>query len=514
VPVFAAMKPGGSHKLQQKARSTASESATMTWASAAFQQLPLAFEANHGQIDGEGDTYLFKITSERGEGFQWQLQTLLSGNLGLASVKAVSQEVAWTCGSQRVYRTIDGGRNWILTATATTSEELACMEALNATTAFVGGGGPGYAGGDAKIYRTTNGGQSWEVVYTATGPASYWDGIHFFDGQNGIALSDPPAGGATAYLIVKTTDGGTTWTPIANPPSANENEFGVFNSFYFYDNLHGWFGTGDPVQLATGGRVFRTIDGGNTWTGFASGNTTFVFGVCFISPMVGIRTSSFPPFLARSIDGGQTWAPVDNLPVADIQGLFPATVVNTASLHQLWVQGDAGPNRAQFFLTSIDGGVTWQEQSASDLSGGLVNHMSAASFGASSDSVQAWAVTSIPGADTLLGGHILSYRDRIGITTSVQERHSHLPAAFALLQNYPNPFNPTTKIAFRIAELGWVSLKVYDVMGREVATLVNEKKQPGNYEINFDASGLKSGVYFYKMRAGDFVEARKFVALK
>ncbi len=81
-------------------------------------------------------------------------------------------------------------------------------------------------------------------------------------------------------------------------------------------------------------------------------------------------------------------------------------------------------------------------------------------------------------------------------------------------QNYPNPFNPTTNISYRIPESGFVSLKVYDALGREVAALVNEVKPAGNYLVNFNAAGLASGVYFYRLKAGNFTQNHKMILLK
>jgi hypothetical protein len=72
-----------------------------------------------------------------------------------------------------------------------------------------------------------------------------------------------------------------------------------------------------------------------------------------------------------------------------------------------------------------------------------------------------------------------------------------------LLQNYPNPFNPATKIEFKISVAGPVHLKIYDILGREVSTLINEEMQPGSYAVDFDASNLASGIYFYTLTAGD-----------
>jgi len=202
---------------------------------------------------------------------QWQLQTTLGGNPALTSVKAVSRDVAWTCsGNGSVYRTIDGGKTWNPTTKVTNSEAIVSIEALDATTAFVTGGGPGYQGGNAKIYRTTNGGQSWQVVYTAIGSGSSCNWIHFFDAQNGIAESDDWRNTGRGFLILKTSNGGTTWSPIANLPQANTLEVVANNCFHFFDNLNGWFGTFRWNSNGSGGRVFRTTDGGNTWTGVAS----------------------------------------------------------------------------------------------------------------------------------------------------------------------------------------------------------------------------------------------------
>lgn len=89
-----------------------------------------------------------------------------------------------------------------------------------------------------------------------------------------------------------------------------------------------------------------------------------------------------------------------------------------------------------------------------------------------------------------------------------------LPEYFSLEQNYPNPFNPTTNIEFRIADHGFVTLKIFDVLGNEVATLVNEEKPSGTYNVDFDGTGLTSGVYFYKLRAGSFVQTKKMILLR
>lgn len=100
------------------------------------------------------------------------------------------------------------------------------------------------------------------------------------------------------------------------------------------------------------------------------------------------------------------------------------------------------------------------------------------------------------------------------ITSAVSDHAGRVPEKFELEQNYPNPFNPATRIGFRISNFGFVSLKVYDVLGREVRTLVNEVKKPGSYEVRFDAGGLSSGVYFYRIQAGSYSAIKKMMLIR
>jgi hypothetical protein len=98
--------------------------------------------------------------------------------------------------------------------------------------------------------------------------------------------------------------------------------------------------------------------------------------------------------------------------------------------------------------------------------------------------------------------------------TSVKRVSTDVPGHFSLEQNYPNPFNPTTTITFALPIKSFVSLRVFDALGREVATLVNDEFLAGRYSKKWDASGLPSGVYFYRLQAGSFVETRKLLLLK
>jgi hypothetical protein len=94
------------------------------------------------------------------------------------------------------------------------------------------------------------------------------------------------------------------------------------------------------------------------------------------------------------------------------------------------------------------------------------------------------------------------------------ESISRVSDNFLLFQNYPNPFNPSTKIQYSMPEEGYVTLKVFDMLGREVKTLVSENEKSGNYEVNFDASGIASGIYFYKLQVNNFIESKKMFLMK
>lgn len=100
------------------------------------------------------------------------------------------------------------------------------------------------------------------------------------------------------------------------------------------------------------------------------------------------------------------------------------------------------------------------------------------------------------------------------LTTGVNDNKNILPQSFELLQNYPNTFNPSTNIVIRIAQAGLVNLKVYDVLGNEVAVLLSEEKVPGEYNVNFNAAGLASGVYYAKLQAGGNQITKKMLLLK
>lgn len=104
------------------------------------------------------------------------------------------------------------------------------------------------------------------------------------------------------------------------------------------------------------------------------------------------------------------------------------------------------------------------------------------------------------------------------LPTDIKKITTEVPVQYSLSQNYPNPFNSSTNIKFSVPEVGHssqiVTLKVFDLQGKEVAVLVNETLQPGTYQVRFDAGNLTSGVYFYQLKTGDYTETKKMLTIK
>ncbi|MFA8344463.1 MAG: T9SS type A sorting domain-containing protein, partial [Rhodothermaceae bacterium] len=115
----------------------------------------------------------------------------------------------------------------------------------------------------------------------------------------------------------------------------------------------------------------------------------------------------------------------------------------------------------------------------------------------------------------IFAGH---YKGKISankmLLTSIDDKINNIITGYSINQNYPNPFNPTTTIEYIIPEESFVTLTVYNVLGKKVATLVNKIQKSGNYKINFDAANLASGVYFYKIKAGSYSDTKRMLLIK
>ncbi len=446
----------------------------------------------------EWDARMFKATVYARTGF-WERQESPT-TLPLYSVHAVSRSIVWAAGVRGstlpvVVRTTDGGDNWIIVTGDLTNVETNvtpyCIFAIDSLHAWVGDAA-------GRIFATVNGGLSWTWQEYPSPHSLFMDGFWFFDAANGYALGDP--GDPGRFVVLRTTDGGTTWTHLANEPVGEAGVYGLVESFCCTDRQHAWFGASNSL-------VWRTTDGGDTWLSATAGSG-IVPGLAMRDDSVGIACSVVPvsgetPLFARTTDGGATW---QMLPGVISEGWYKAAF--PAGSANAWVSA------GRIVVSSRDSGVNWVLQPTDPFSGDLMS----ISF---SDPANGWIVTT--------QGEILRYRDLSEPTSVRLADEGEFPAQTQLLQNYPNPFNPSTTIKFELQKSSEVRLTVFDVLGREVSVLVNERRDAGVHDVKFDASGLSSGVYFYRLivrpldsaigrgsrsGAGDFVQTRKLLVLR
>jgi hypothetical protein len=243
------------------------------------------------------------------------------------------------------------------------------------------------------------------------------------------------------------------------------------------------------------GTILRTTNGGTTWTLQSNGTTEWLFGVSFTDANNGTAVGA-EGRIFRTTNGGIYWASQSSGTTEWLRG------VSFTDLNNGTAVGDLGT-----ILRTTNGGTTWTSQSS-----GTSNGLRGVSF---TDLNNGTAVGS--------GGTILRTTNG-GVTFIGEEQIDELPTEFLLLQNYPNPFNPRTIINYSVPKQSNVTIIIYDALGREVTTLINEEKSIGNYTVEFSAKGgsasggnatqLSSGVYFYQMRSDEFIQTKKMILLK
>jgi photosystem II stability/assembly factor-like uncharacterized protein len=404
----------------------------------------------------------------------WYLEPY-SGPAEMFSVRAVSREIVWVAGGDRngtnplVVRSTDGGKNWSEVTSNLPLVDLYCVAAVDANRAWVGSG-------DGRIFATTDGGMTWsQQAYPGT-KSPFINGIWFFPDGRGYAMGDPPATGR--FIVLKSTDWGSTWTHLSSEPTGSSTEAGWNNSFWWTDPDHGWFGSNK-------GHIWKTTDGGNTWSSPSSGGTNS-YGVAFASSSNGYAIHD-AGYIARTTDGGVTWGSASSPTTDQCYGVSVAPLTPSA-----WILTSLDMFRSR------DTGLKWGPEALYPFSGAL-SHLSMV------DTTVGWAVTS--------NGEILKYAPAV-VTDVADGAAEEIPAVFSLSQNYPNPFNPLTVISCQVPVASWVRLEVFDILGRKAATLLDEQKEPRMYHVTFDASGLASGVYLYRLTAGSYVASRKMLLLR
>jgi photosystem II stability/assembly factor-like uncharacterized protein len=324
------------------------------------------------------------------------------------------------------------------------------------------------------LAKSTDDGATWTEMYTVTALADGIYGMHWFDELNGILVGER----AADDVIYTTDDGGVTRTEIWHNVWSQQ-----FNYIHFARGQ-------DRIGIIGADNIafFYTVDGGLNWV---QGTEDIVSTSDDIEKVFMVdKTTAWAVgdngTYAVSTDGGMTWTGQPKWTTS-----IELNDVHFCPLNGLgWIVGNDQTARM-----TKDGGATWDDM-------GLI-------LGASGDDANAVYLNATTnklyvGADNAM----ILYWD------NVPTGDTPMSLPFALNQNYPNPFNPSTTISFTLDKDGYVSLNVYDVTGRTVATILNKQMDAGSYEVGFNASGLSSGVYFYKLKTVEQEMTKKMILLR
>jgi len=368
--------------------------------------------------------------------------------------------------------------------------------------------------------KSTNGGSYWNEQIIST--SDVLNGIYFNNQNTGWILGVKYIQ-ANQYLnkIYKTTDNGLHFS---------STEITIYNQanatcLFFTDINNGWIGGYKTI--------YRTTNSGSNWELINQSISGHVQSIYFINKNTGWIVNEYGDIL-KSTNGGVTFPQQINPYYGNI--LYSLYFVDSLNG---WISGDYSR-----ILKTTDGGNTWLSRFYNS------DHSLKSIFFV--NNLTGWAVGSLGYiVKTSNGGNNWTYQNsgispyfsdiyflnpNLGFTIGesyviktynsggvyINHNINPLPSSFSLYQNYPNPFNPTTSIKYQIKELSsphvlggdLVQIKVYDILGKEIETLVNEKQSPGTYEVNWDASAFPSGVYFYRLEAGDFKQTNKMILIK
>ena len=414
---------------------------------------------------------------------QWVQQPFPTSE-SLWEVQFINDTTGWVLGDSALYKTTNGGETWH--DKDSTEGYGMFLNALNDKVVFYGDL-PWSNNPSRGMRRTINGGESWTTIDTTL---YYYTDLEFVNDQIGFVTGQDKN---EVPSMLKTSDGGITWKSILyNFSPSNHSLEGIS----FADELHGWAVSYDAY-------VFNTTDGGNMWSlqdsirpGVAPQPWVPVRDIVFTTPDSGWIVGGLSSFAitARTIDGGKNWT------IFEWRGCSTREVTFLNSQIGWFV----GFGNAPFIFNTKNGGINWEPQT--------LNYSDPQDRGFESismiDKNLGWAVGWRP-------GKIYKYSNP-EVTTAENKTESNTQkiSGYSLEQNYPNPFNPSTTINFQIPKTDLVTIRIFDLLGKEITTLHNKITPAGKHKINFDSSGLASGIYYYQMQAGNFKEYKKFLLLE
>ena len=394
----------------------------------------------------------------------WTLQNSgVTSNLN--SIFFVNRNFGFVVGDSGVIlRTTDGGSNWEKQNSGVTTT-LSKVWFTSASNGYI-------AGWNSVILKTTNSGDSWVMSNTGI-DSSDLDlyAIQFANASVGWATGLYASLNSLSARIFKTTNAGGTWQA---------------QQFIGYERFFMSISCIDTQTVWIAGELYGTIhtsNGGTTWTNQPTQSTRSVF---FLDDSTGWATGD-GLIVYRTTNGGTNW----NTSFAG--NISPLVDLHFSNNRTGWAVGWPSDSIAK----TTDGGITWKRQFTNQVNS-ILN-----SVYFIDDSV----------GYSVGGNGIILKTTTGGELTNVKTAIS-LPNSVALYQNYPNPFNPSTTISFHIVHGSFVTLKIFDLLGREIRTLIAEHMNPGSYNRTFDASALPTGAYIYRLESDNYSLTKKLLIIK
>lgn len=462
-----------------------------------------------GWITGSASVY--KTTDAGHNWLQYNCQT----NEQLNSISFGNAETGWTVGLYgTIQKTTDGGITWHNGLEGFSILNFGDANFVNENTGYIVGGLLSIPNPFGFIYKTTNSGNSWNEIYSFS---VYFEGIDFINLSTGWVCGTDFESNEYEVSIFKTTDSGTTWD------QQYTNLGGESVNVDFIDQNTG-FVVSRSVNSFFVGTVFKTTNGGVNWSQFSLGLNTSIMDSYFLDSNTG-WLSCMQGKVFKTTNSGVNWIFIPTGLTQELRSIYfmnsetgwlssingaiyGTTNGGTSWFDQCWVIGYVSD------ITFVNNQLGWGTTNFGEL-------IYTTNLGVTWKNSERLTYNSIgevlfitPETGWLIGNRTILKTTNGGGLLEITTISQNTPIVFSLSQNFPNPFNPVTNIKYEIPKLGLAKLTIYDLLGREIVTLVNEQLQPGSYSVNWDASNFPSGVYFYRIEADDFVESRKMVLLK
>ncbi len=393
-------------------------------------------------------------------------QWIVISNQGNEAVSFSSSNTGYSTANGITKKTTNGGFNW----STLSGGNLTGIFFINDQTGWVVGY-PGYIG------RTTNGSS---FVQQTTGVQDRLNDVFFINVNTGWVVG----GDFSVERIFKTTDGGSSWL------TQSSNTANKLFSVYFFDENTGW-SVGGPSSP----KIIKTTNGGANWVTEFTAVSTPLYSVMFANANTGWAVAGYlgGETIIKTTNGGDNWFSQAS---GDSRYLRDCFVLNS---NKAIAVGQGGK-----VVITTNGGDNWIVQTTGS-------------------SIELWSIDFPNDSIGYAIGDNVVLKTTNGGFSFVEENNHDVPKDFSLYQNYPNPFNPETRIKFDVRppltpllgkEGTGVVLKIYNLLGEEVTTLVNGNLSPGIYEVEFDGSNYSSGIYFYKLTSQGLSDTKKMILLK